>query len=74
MGSRIPRYAENVPPHRLVRLLCKAGCGRMTYAQLEDEENPLTKCNADDQYGGRKVAYCLVCGGRALDSYNWLRL
>jgi len=68
----LPQYAAHVPHSRLVRLFCKQQCNRMVYAELKREHNPVTAGNngGDDRYLGY-IAYCLLCGGRALDSYNW---
>ena len=69
----LPQYAQRAVAqgHRLTRLFCKGGCYKTTYARLAREPNPLTDGMPNQKHAGH-VAYCLVCGTRALDNYNWM--
>lgn len=67
---KLPKYAAQANPARLVRIFCKGTFPHMALAEM----------NMD--YPGRKVlaraamyeytATCLRCGKIALDPYNWL--
>lgn len=65
-----PPYSEGSGP--IVQLLCKKRCGRMVRARVVKEPNILVDSDPNAKWPG-VVAYCLECGGQALDSYNWIR-
>lgn len=65
--AKLPDYAEG-KPGELIRVFCKKGCRSRTVHRLERNAAPIG--NPNEKYAGC-VAWCLKCGGRATDNYNW---
>ena len=59
-------------PERLVRIICRGRCGGGEHlARLAKEEGPHENLGTPDQPFHGYVAYCVDCGYRAMDHYNW---
>lgn len=69
--GKLPKYAQNSPRDKLIKLLCKGKCGKITLAELNvpyPEKDQLKKAPM-----GQYKARCLKCNSVALDNYNWYR-
>lgn len=66
--AKLPNYAQG--QGEVVRALCRKSCRGATYHRLERDAVKVHDPN--EKYAGC-VAYCLKCGGRATDNYNWYR-
>ena len=64
-----PRYAQHVPQHLLVRILCRVSCGKTRYARVSTDHWSSTDTDPDSEV----YATCLKCGYEARDPYNWMR-
>lgn len=66
----IPKYAQSVPPDRLVRFLCKGRCGTIRYGKVS--KAPWSKDGS--LMDSDLHVTCLRCGRKQSDNYNWIRI
>lgn len=66
----IPKYAQGVPTHLLVKYLCKSKCAKMRYGQVS--QHPWSR--DDSKLDTTLYVTCLKCGGTQLDNYNWINI
>jgi len=66
----IPKYAQHVPRHLLVQILCRGFCRKTRYARVSTDHWSGT----DTDPGSEVLATCLKCGYEAHDPYNWMRV
>ncbi len=64
---KLPQYAQGAGGET-IRVFCKKSCLKTTVHQLE--RNAVQVHDEKEKYAGC-VAWCLKCGGRATDNYNW---
>jgi len=66
----LPKYAQDVPHHKLVKILCRRVCGVSRYAEVSKIPWSKAGASADPEL----FASCLRCGYKASDNYNWKKL
>jgi len=67
--ASIPRYAQDVPRHKLVKVLCRGDCGSTRFAEVSKTPWEKSGTSVDPEL----FATCLRCGYKARDNYNWTR-
>ncbi|PKK89944.1 MAG: hypothetical protein CVV64_11460 [Candidatus Wallbacteria bacterium HGW-Wallbacteria-1] len=69
--GKLPKYAQKAKIDRVVKLLCKGGCKKIVWAEMNVPFPGKDILNKSDL--GDYTAQCLVCKKIAKDCYNWSR-
>lgn len=65
----LPQYAQRIPSHLRVQIICRDKCGMGRYAEANMTRGDAAEL---DEAFLKHKAKCGMCGYEAIDHYNWI--